>query len=35
MCAIRTADPEMVCAENMQWDSGKSDEVPRAAEPDF
>jgi hypothetical protein len=27
--------PEMVCAENIQWYSGKSAEVPRAAKPDF
>jgi hypothetical protein len=27
--------PEMVCAENMQWYSGKTAEVPRAAKPDF
>jgi hypothetical protein len=27
--------PEMVCAENMQWYSGKTADVPRAAKPDF
>jgi hypothetical protein len=27
--------PEMVCAENIQWYSGKNAEVPRAAKPDF
>jgi hypothetical protein len=27
--------PEMVCAENIQWYSGQSAEVPRAANPDF
>ena len=27
--------PEMVCAENMQWYSGKTAEVPRSAKPDF
>jgi hypothetical protein len=27
--------PEMVCAENIQWYSGKSAEVPRADRPDF
>jgi len=27
--------PEMVCAENIQWYSGKDAEIPRAAKPDF
>ena len=27
--------PEMVCAENIQWYSGKNAEIPRAAKPDF
>ena len=37
MTYVRDPDgwPEMVCAENMQWYSGKNAEVPRAAKPDF
>jgi hypothetical protein len=37
MTYVRDPDgwPEMVCAENIQWYSGKSAEVPRAAKPDF
>jgi hypothetical protein len=27
--------PEHVCAENIQWYSGKDAEVPRADKPDF
>jgi hypothetical protein len=26
---------EQVCAENIQWYSGKDSEVPRADKPDF
>jgi hypothetical protein len=26
---------EMVCAENIQWYSGKNADVPRADKPDF
>jgi hypothetical protein len=26
---------EEVCAENIQWYSGKDADVPRAAKPDF
>jgi hypothetical protein len=37
MTYVRDPDgwPEMVCAENMQWYSGKEAEVPRADKPDF
>jgi hypothetical protein len=37
MTYVRDPDgwPEMVCAENTQWYSGKTAEVPRAAKPDF
>jgi hypothetical protein len=37
MTYVRDPDgwPEMVCAENIQWYSGKSADVPRAAKPDF
>jgi hypothetical protein len=37
MTYVRDPDgwPEMVCAENIQWYSGKSAEVPRADKPDF
>jgi hypothetical protein len=37
MTYVRDPDgwPEMVCAENIQWYSGKDAEVPRADKPDF
>jgi hypothetical protein len=37
MTYVRDPDgwPEMVCAESIQWYSGKSAEVPQAAKPDF
>jgi D-hexose-6-phosphate mutarotase len=37
MTFVRDRDgwPEMVCAENIQWYSGKNAEIPRAAKPDF
>ena len=37
MTYVRDPDgwPEMVCAENMQWYSGKTADVPRADKPDF
>jgi hypothetical protein len=37
MTYVRDPDgwPEMVCAENMQWYSGKEADVPRANTPDF